>query len=287
MTTRLQVFGRLYCIYFLNSQKLNKKLKFIHVKYLYIKKYFCQFIFHIFGVVRDEIIPLKVCGDQEEYDSAWSGDTVIRYCPDFSEKDFIHGDYYAEKASWYRLIIHTCDIEERKAMNKDCKNQTEIDEYFKKTIVGFDFINEKPGLLAFDNPRPLFENKRDMRYTVKPYAGYTMCHNVYLQKNQIELSDHKVGFYDEPAVYDYIDHMYSLNVFIKPYGNDYYNKEPHQNMLFYWNIILVHEGELNQRVRYTLIDILGEFGGVYQAVSLFTMVFFSIYSYKFHESVVF
>ena len=65
-------------------------------------------------------------------------------------------------------MIHTCDVKEREAVNKTCESPETIDEYFKMNIVGLDLTSEKPGLLNFDKDRPLYKNKRDLRYTVKP-----------------------------------------------------------------------------------------------------------------------
>jgi hypothetical protein len=115
--------------------------------------------------------------------------------------------------------------------------------------VGIDLWSLKPGLTDFKKEMPLFENKRDLRFTVKPESGLTMCHDVFVQRNTIELDDDGVGFIDETKEFDYLNPLYATQMFHKPYGADRYNKGK-PDALYYWNFIMVHEGTLSQRVRY-------------------------------------
>lgn len=144
----------------------------------------------------------------------------------------------------------------------------------------------KPGLTNFEKEVPLFENKMDLRYTVKAEEGLTMCHDVFVQRNTIELDDDGVGFIDETKEFDYLNPLYSSKIFHKPYGYDSYNIE-HPDMLYYWNFIMIHEGTLSQRMRYQLLDILEEVGGLYSALSSLVIILFSVYNYKLHESIVY
>ena len=135
---------------------------------------------HASGVankVRDEIIPLKNCNSESDM---WQAQNITKYCPDFRKDDFIYGDYYSEKFTWYRLVIHQCDKEKREAKGKTCKPQDEVDKYFRKNIVGIDVSSLKPVLTDFDKEIPLFEKKMDLRYSVKPDEGLTMCQTVFL-----------------------------------------------------------------------------------------------------------
>ena len=50
---------------------------------------------------------------------------------------------------------------------------------------------------------------------------------------------------------------------------------------------MIHEGTLSQRVRYQILDILGEVGGIYSALSSVAFIMLSIYNYKLHESIVY
>ena len=50
---------------------------------------------------------------------------------------------------------------------------------------------------------------------------------------------------------------------------------------------MIHEGTLSQRIRYHVIDILGDVGGINSAIVSLFLIFFSAYNYKLHESVVY
>lgn len=158
--------------------------------------------------MRDEIVPLKDCNSDIEK-AVWQSNGIKKYCPDFGDSDFIYGDYYSPKFSWYRLVIHSCDVKEREAKGKKCKTEEEIDEYFRQNIIGIDLISLKPGLTDFIKDMPLFKNKRDLRFTVKPERNLTMCHDVFVQRNTIELDDDGIGFIDETKEFDYLDPLYA------------------------------------------------------------------------------
>jgi hypothetical protein len=100
-----------------------------------------------------------------------------------------------------------------------------------------------------------------------------------MQKNTIEVEEEALGFYDEPDEYYYLDALTTHKTFIKPYGADSYNKNS-ANMIYYWNIVMIKEAHLNQRVRYTIMDILGELGGVFEGVWIISICFFYVYNYK-------
>ena len=60
---------------------------------------------------RDEIVPLKICEDKITV--IWQKANITKYCPDFSEDDYLYGDYIDKRFSWYRLAIHLCEEKER------------------------------------------------------------------------------------------------------------------------------------------------------------------------------
>lgn len=158
--------------------------------------------------IRDEMVPLKDCNENQMIKAHWHNGGIRKYCPDFRDDDYIYGDYYSNKFSWYRLVIHTCNVKEREEQGKTCKSQEEIDAYFRKNIVGIDQTGLKAGLTDFKKEIPLFENKMDLHFTVKPDEGLTKCHDVFLQRNTIELDDDGVGFIDETKEYDYLNPLY-------------------------------------------------------------------------------
>lgn len=60
----------------------------------------------------DKIIDLKDCDNDEPNHEVWSIGQHF-FCPDYSDSDFLYGDYYQAKASWLRLAVHKCDPKKR------------------------------------------------------------------------------------------------------------------------------------------------------------------------------
>ena len=61
--------------------------------------------------VRDEIVPMVKCPDQEKHKNIWG--LATRYCPGYTDADFIYGDYTSDKFAWYRVAVQFCDPEKR------------------------------------------------------------------------------------------------------------------------------------------------------------------------------
>ena len=85
----------------------------------------------------DYPIPLKLCNERQD---VWSLG-LNTYCPDYSDDDFLFGDYTTEKRSYLVLAIHYCNQQKHDLEGKGvtCKSKEEIDEYMKHTIVGLKF----------------------------------------------------------------------------------------------------------------------------------------------------
>ena len=64
------------------------------------------------NLTRDEIVELRDCdyGKPEDKNSAWNVKQKY-YCPVWKDGDFLYGDYYTPKTTWYRLAMHECDAE--------------------------------------------------------------------------------------------------------------------------------------------------------------------------------
>ena len=60
----------------------------------------------------------------------------------------MYGDYYSSKASWFRLAVHYCDENKRKPLGKECKERSEIDDYFRETIIGLVGLTNIPSLYS-------------------------------------------------------------------------------------------------------------------------------------------
>ena len=53
---------------------------------------------------KDEVIKLKECASP--YGASIWNRNYTNYCPDFSDEDFLYGDFYSPKFSWLRLVVH-------------------------------------------------------------------------------------------------------------------------------------------------------------------------------------
>jgi hypothetical protein len=76
-----------------------------------------------------EEVDLVPCEDFSE--NPWDDNF---WCPAWTDKHVLFADYYHETTAWLRLLVTRCDTEERAKLNKSCKNDTEIDEYFASNI---------------------------------------------------------------------------------------------------------------------------------------------------------
>ena len=51
-------------------------------------------------------------------------------------------------------------------------------------------------------------------------------------------------------------------------------------MVHFYNFMMTNEGTMSQRVRYNLLDVLGDVGGLYTAVFSIFATFFTAYNHK-------
>ena len=66
------------------------------------------------------------------------------------------------------------------------------------------------------------------------------------------------------------------------FKQDAFNKygENNEDMLLYWNFIMVNQGRNSKRVRYNLIKITEQMGGLLAVASFILYGFFSVYNYR-------
>ena len=76
------------------------------------------------------------------------------------------------------------------------------------------------------------------------------------------------------------------NTFYKNFGQDSYNGN-HTDLIYSFNMVLKQEGILSQRVRYNLMMILGESGGLLSSITAIFYMVFSVLNYKETHSVVY
>ena len=80
---------------------------------------------------------MKLCNEGRD---KWSLN-INQYCPDYRNLDFIYGDWYTDKYSYLQLKIHYCQNE---TYSNKCETKENIDEYFRKTIVGLKLVKKTP-----------------------------------------------------------------------------------------------------------------------------------------------
>jgi hypothetical protein len=55
-------------------------------------------------------------------------------CPDWNDEHVMFANYQYSQTAWIRLLLQRCDSDERAKLNKTCKSEDEIDEYFAKNV---------------------------------------------------------------------------------------------------------------------------------------------------------
>ena len=57
------------------------------------------------------------------------------------------------------------------------------------------------------------------------------------------------------------------------------NNKGHTDMIYYWNFIMINEQHTNERVRYKIMHILSELGGLFSTLTFLIGTMFSLYNY--------
>ena len=71
----------------------------------------------------DEVIEMEPCNHKAyEYLNGWDLGATL-FCPKYGENDILKGDYYSEKASWLRFIVHRCDPNDTVMIDGELKNK--------------------------------------------------------------------------------------------------------------------------------------------------------------------
>ena len=103
--------------------------------------------------------------------------------------------------------------------------------------------------------------------------------------NGIELEDDALGIIDTPDLVKYMS-MEIGKTYFKGFGQDNINIE-HTDLIYSFNMILMQEGNLSQRIRYNFMMVMGETGGLLSAIFSVLSGFFKFYNYKETHSVVY
>lgn len=89
-------------------------------------------------------------------------------CPNWSNDDYLYGDYYSPKFSWYRLALHECDPIKRRQQGKKCASKRKINDYFTETLSNIMIQTIKPDLTTYDT-KPIKKYTQDVEYSAQPF----------------------------------------------------------------------------------------------------------------------
>jgi hypothetical protein len=67
-------------------------------------------------------------------------------CPDWSDEHVLFTNYNYDETAYLRLAVLKCDPEERAYLNKTCKSDEEINEYFATNVFSVKAQQEHPDL---------------------------------------------------------------------------------------------------------------------------------------------
>jgi len=148
---------------------------------------------------------MKLCNEGRD---RWSLG-INQYCPDYRNSDFMYGDWYTDKYSYMQLKIHYCHND----TNSQCETKENIDEYFRKTIVGLKLVKKTPNFKSYENLFTYSEVYVD--YDVRTDGDYKNANEIFYSLNNIELSDDKIGIFDYEDEHSYLSWATGLQ-FQKP-----------------------------------------------------------------------
>ena len=158
-----------------------------------------------------------------------------------------------------------------------------------------DVINHSPAMMDYGDKKhggnpPLFNNTRSITNTVKLRSEdeVSIVNDIFMMSNFIEIDDNRVGLIDETYKYSYLDSSDYRNKYYRPYKDDFLNNRyEHTDMIYSWNFVMTNERGYWLRIRYSILDIIGEVGGVESAIIGFLTFFFSLYTYRGNQAVVY
>lgn len=116
----------------------------------------------------------------------------------------------------------------------------------------------KPNLMEYQK-KPLIDAYYDVTYKTKSLIGFVEAEEIHLRESEVELEDDLLGIFDSPINLELLEWMRSIDI-VKKSTDDPMNK--HAPMLRYWNFYLTREQGIYFRVRYNLMGVIGEVGGI-------------------------
>lgn len=154
-----------------------------------------------------------------------------------------------------RLALHECDP----AKIENCASSPEIADYFRKNVISMQMKKVKPNLKNYETYPPLYNSFEYSYYSVREQADLIYGREIFIQQSSMELTDDRLGFYDDPITIDLLEWKQTELIVLKE--SDPMNLH-HTQYLQYWNILLSEDQTHYERTQYSILDVLEETGGL-------------------------
>ena len=147
------------------------------------------------GILEDIVVPLTTDCDTDKggYDR-WNQDAVNIYCPEFSQYHYLKNNHEAEESSFIRLALHECD-----SRYQLCKSRSEIDEFFRSTVISMYAMTVKPNLKNYEQSVPLYKKMKNYHYSVREETKLVKAHDLFILESSMEIDDDSFGLFDYPS----------------------------------------------------------------------------------------
>ena len=122
---------------------------------------------------------------------------------------------------------------------------------------------------------------KDVHYATREQTDLTWGKQIFFKQSRIEVDDDIVGLNDTPLELDFLEYIQSVRTTLKPSKSDPLNK--HTDMLQFWNMLLTEDQSYHERIRYKMLEIMGEVGGVMAVLMPLMWVIMYPATYKIHH----
>ena len=178
-----------------------------------------------------------------------------------------------------RLALHECDP--NKNMTSKCASREETDLFYRNNIIILNMKTVQPNLRNYEENGSLTTTFKDVHYATREQTDLTWGKQIFFKQSRIEVDDDIVGLNDTPLELDFLEYVQSVRTTLKPSKSDPLNK--HTDMLQFWNMLLTEDQSYHERIRYKMLEIMGEVGGVMAVLMPLMWVIMYPATYKVHH----
>ena len=178
-----------------------------------------------------------------------------------------------------RLALHECDP--NKNMTSKCASREETDLFFRNNIIVINMKTVQPNLRNYEENGSLTTTMKDVHYATREQTDLTWGKQIFFKQSRIEVDDDIVGLNDTPLELDFLEYIQSVRTTLKPSKSDPLNK--HTDMLQFWNMLLTEDQSYYERIRYKMLEIMGEVGGLMAVLMPLMWVIMYPATYKIHH----